>query len=247
MKLEGKIAVVTGAASGIGRRTAGLLAEGGVAALALVDLDAAGLEQTAAQLSAVRTLEINCDVADEAALRALYQRVTTECGGLDIVFNNAGIPSGPPPFPDTDLTRIKLVININLTSVIQSSMLAIRYMRDHGGGVIINTASTAGLHPFMADAPYNSSKAGVIMFSRCCADLYEQYGIRVNAVCPGATATPILEKTGGGQRPDWLTDNLKDVELLTADAIAQTVLDIIADDNMAGEFIVMENKLKSSE
>ena len=86
MELEGKIAVVTGAASGIGRRTACMLADGSVAALALVDMDVNGLEETAADINTARTLQINCDVSDEVALRALYERVTAECRGLDIVF-----------------------------------------------------------------------------------------------------------------------------------------------------------------
>src|SRR5690606_24613045 len=144
------------------------------------------------------------DVTDVAALQAMYRSADERFGRIDIVFNNAGIVSGPPPFPDTDLGRIKLVIDIDLLSVIQSSAIAIRYMREHGGGVIVNTASTGGLNPYLADAPYAAAKAGVIMFSRSCKDLHQTADIRVNAVCPGVTDTPILEKTGGGKRPDWL-------------------------------------------
>jgi len=241
MEVNNRAAIVTGAASGIGRAAARMLSEAGAGGVALVDMDAAGLAETAEGMSA-ETLAISCDVTDQAGLEALYQQVTGHFGQLDIVFNNAGIVSGPSPFPDTDLARMKLVVDIDLTSVIQSSALAIQYMRDHGGGVIVNTASTGGLNPYLSDAPYAASKAGVIMFSRSCAELHEQCGIRVNAVCPGVTETPILDKTGGGKRPDWLGPIMENIKVLTPENIGQVVLDIIADDDMAGEYVVVQNE-----
>ena len=241
MDLTDRVAIVTGAASGIGRAAAQMISKAGAGAVVLVDMDSAGLAETAEGMTA-ESLEITCDVTDQSALESLYETVTGRFERLDVVFNNAGIVSGPPPFPDTDLERMKLVVDIDLTSVIQSSALAIQYMRANGGGVIVNTASTGGLNPYLSDAPYAAAKAGVIMFSRSCAELHEQCGIRVNAVCPGVTETPILDKTGGGTRPDWLGPIMENIKVLTAEDIGQAVLDIIEDDNMAGEFVVVQNE-----
>lgn len=242
MEVSGKVALVTGAASGIGRVTAKMLAEAGLKGLAILDMDPSGLAETADLVPAADLLPIVCDVTDQESLEAAYTKIIGHFSQLDIVFNNAGIVSGPPPFPDTDLARMKLVVDIDLTSVIQSSALAIRFMREHGGGVIINTASTGGLNPYLADAPYAAAKAGVIMFSRSCGDLFEQCGIRVNAVCPGVTETPILEKTGGGKRPDWLEPILEHIQVLTPEDIGQAVINIISHDAMAGEFVVVQNQ-----
>jgi len=242
MEVAGKVALVTGAASGIGRTTSKMLAEAGLRGLVILDTDSVGLAGTADLISGAEILIIQCDVTNHALLADAYQQITGHFSALDIVFNNAGIVSGPPSFPDTDLARMKLVVDIDLTSVIQSSALAIRFMRENGGGVIINTASTGGLNPYLADAPYAAAKAGVIMFSRSCGDLHEQCGIRVNAVCPGATETPILEKTGGGKRPSWLIPRLEKIQVLTPETIGQAVIDIIGDDDMAGEFVVVQNQ-----
>ena len=243
MEMNDRVAIVTGAASGIGRATARMLASAGARAVALVDMDEAGLAETAEVINA-EALSVTCDVTSQADLESLYAEVTGKFGQLDVVFNNAGIVSGPPPFPDTDLARMKLVVDIDLTSVIQSSALAIQYMRENGCGVIVNTASTGGLNPYLSDAPYAAAKAGVIMFSRSCAELHEQCGIRVNAVCPGVTETPILDKTGGGTRPDWLGPIMENIKVLTPEDIGQAVLDIIADDNLAGEFVVVQNEAR---
>jgi NAD(P)-dependent dehydrogenase (short-subunit alcohol dehydrogenase family) len=246
MNVSGKVALVTGAASGIGRTTAKMLAEEGLRGLVILDTDPVGLEKTADLVSGAEILIIQCDVTNDVSLADAYQQMTDHFSALDIVFNNAGIVSGPPPFPDTALARMKRVVDIDLTSVIQSSALAIRFMREHGGGVIINTASTGGLNPYLADAPYAAAKAGVIMFSRSCADLHAQCGIRVNAVCPGVTDTPILEKTGGGKRPDWLVPLLENIQALTPEDIGQAVINIIQDDDMAGEFVVLQNQQKQT-
>lgn len=245
MDISGKVAIVTGAASGIGRATAVALAKAGARAVVLADIDSSGIEASAELVTAAngecKALCAQTDVTALASLEALYETALAEFGGVDIVFNNAGIVSGPPPFPDTDPARVKLVIDIDLTSVIVSTQLAVRHLRERGG-VIINTASTGGLNPYLADAPYAAAKAGVIMFSRSCKDLHAACNIRVNAVCPGVTETPILEKLGGGSRPEWLAPIMEHIQILTPDDIAKAVLDIIGDDSMAGEYVVVSNE-----
>lgn len=245
MEVSGKVAIVTGAASGIGRATAIALAKAGARGVVLADIDSAGIEVSADLLTAAhgdcKPICAKTDVTELASLEALYETALAEFGSFDIVFNNAGIVSGPPPFPDTAAERVKLVIDIDLSSVIVSTQLAVRHLRERGG-VIVNTASTGGLNPYLADAPYAAAKAGVIMFSRSCKDLHAACNIRVNAVCPGVTETPILEKLGGGSRPEWLTPIMENIRVLTADDIAKAVLDIIGDDNMAGEYVVVSNE-----
>jgi NAD(P)-dependent dehydrogenase (short-subunit alcohol dehydrogenase family) len=249
MEIEGRVAIVTGAAAGIGRATAVRLAQLGAKGVVLADVDEAGARTTADLIDGAgspgRSLVVPTDVTRLASLEALYAASVERFGGVDIVFNNAGIVSGPPPFPDTDPARVKLLIDIDLTSVVVSTQIAVRHMRERGG-VIVNTASTGGLNPYLADAPYAAAKAGVIMFSRSCKDLHRMHGIRVNAVCPGVTETPILEKLGGGERPDWLAPILKNIEMLSPAEIAEAVVGIIRDDAMAGDYVVVGNRTTSA-
>jgi 3-oxoacyl-[acyl-carrier protein] reductase len=212
----------------------------------LADVDGLGLAETKAlvEIAGTEAMMIECNVTDIASLQNLYKQTAAAWGQIDIVFNNAGIVSGPPPFPGTPLERIQAVIATDLTGVILSSQIAIDHMKGTGGGVIINTASIGGLDPFLADAPYAAAKAGVIMFSQSCEPLYEAMNIRVNAICPAVTETSILEKTGGGSRPDWLAPMMETIELLQPEDIAEAVIAIIMDDDMAGEVIVIENEPK---
>lgn len=245
MEINGRVAIVTGAAAGIGRATAIRFAELGARGVAIADIDEVGLEETRRRMidtaSVVEVVVIPTDVTQVSSLENLYDQTLQRLGGLDIVFNNAGIVSGPPPFPDTAPERIKLVIDIDLGSVAVSTHFAVRHMRQNGG-VIINTASTGGLNPYLADAPYAAAKAGVIMFSRSCKDLHKLHNIRVNAVCPGVTETPILEKLGGGERPDWLVPIMANIKVLRPEDIAAAVVEIIADDDLAGEYVVVANQ-----
>jgi NAD(P)-dependent dehydrogenase (short-subunit alcohol dehydrogenase family) len=243
MEIRGRVAIVTGAAAGIGRATAVRFAELGARGIALADVDEAGLAETQRLVAQAgsEALVVPTDVTQVAALERLYDGTVGRFGALDIVFNNAGIVSGPPPFPDTAPERIKRVIDIDLGSVAVSTHFAVKHMRAHGG-VIVNTASTGGLSPYLADAPYAAAKAGVIMFSRSCKDLHGLHGIRVNAVCPGVTETPILEKLGGGTRPDWLGPITENIELLRPEDIADAVVKIVGDDDMAGEYVVVGNR-----
>lgn len=245
MKIEDRIAIVTGSAAGIGRATAVRFAELGAGGIVLADIDEAGLDGTRALVEAAgaEAMVQVTDVTDLASLEAMYDASLARFGKIDIVFNNAGIVSGPPPFPDTAPERVKLVIDIDLTSVIVSSQIAIRHMRG-SGGVIVNTASTGGLTPYLADAPYAAAKAGVIMFSRSCGDLNDQCGIRVNAICPGVTETPILDKLGDGVRPEWVDEITKSIKILRPEDIAAAVVHIVEDDSMVGDYAVVENELK---
>jgi NAD(P)-dependent dehydrogenase (short-subunit alcohol dehydrogenase family) len=242
MDVRGRVAIVTGAAAGIGRATAVRFASLGARGVALADVDEAGIAETAHLIGeGTQTICVPTDVTNVAALERLYEAVVARFGAVDIVFNNAGIVSGPPPFPDTAPERIKQVIEIDLASVAVSTHFAVQHMKTRGG-VVVNTASTGGLNPYLADAPYAAAKAGVIMFSRSCKDLHAQYGIRVNAVCPGVTETPILEKLGGGTRPDWLGPIMQNIETLQPEEIADAVVGIVQDDALAGEYVVVSNR-----
>jgi 3-oxoacyl-[acyl-carrier protein] reductase len=242
MDIKGRNALVTGAAAGIGRAAAVAFAKKGAARIILADLEPHGLAETAAQVEKLGAKAIICkiDVTDRAAQEAMFAEAE-RAGGLDIVFNNAGILSGPPPFPETPIERIELLIAINFTAVIVGTWLAIRHMKKRGGGVIINTSSTGGLNPYLADAPYAATKAGVLMFSRSCGPLGEMANIRVNAVCPGVTNTPILAKTGGDKVADWLEPLLKQIKVLEPEEIASVVVGLVEDDSKSGEFVVVQN------
>ena len=147
MDIKGKVAIVSGAASGIGRAASVAIANEGARAVAVVDQDEAGLEETCRLVreAGAEALPLAINVLDVPSLERMYTDTHASFGAIDIVFNNAGIVLGPPPFPDSDLERMRLVIEIDLIAVTQSTALAIRYMRDHGGGVVINTGSTLSL------------------------------------------------------------------------------------------------------
>jgi NAD(P)-dependent dehydrogenase (short-subunit alcohol dehydrogenase family) len=243
LDISGRTALISGAAAGIGRATAVALARKGARRIVLVDIDQAGLAETARQVNeagaGAQTRVV--DVTDGDALQGLFDDAFAE-GALDIVFNNAGILSGPPSFPDTPLARIRQVVAINFPAVIEATWHAIRLMRAaKRGGVIINTSSTGGLNPYLSDAPYAATKAGVLMYSRSCGPLKETDGIRVNAVCPGVTNTPILAKTGGDKVADWLVPLLEQIQILEPEDIARAVIDLIENDEASGEFVVVGN------
>ncbi|MFC4295887.1 SDR family NAD(P)-dependent oxidoreductase [Novosphingobium tardum] len=245
MDIKGKTALITGAAAGIGRATAIAFAERGATRLLIADVDEAGLAETARLAAGDGTRVDVCklDVTDSDAFAALFDGDAS----IDIVFNNAGIVSGPPPYPGTPIKRIELLVAINLTSVIVGTTLAVRHMQAHGrGGAIVNTASTGALNPYIDDAPYAASKAGVVMFSRSCGALKDRDGIRVNAVLPGVTETPILEKLGGGERPEWLGPIMEGIRIHQPSDIAAAVVRIVEDDEMAGDYVTLSNDRAAS-
>jgi NAD(P)-dependent dehydrogenase (short-subunit alcohol dehydrogenase family) len=186
-------ALVTGAASGIGRATAVLLAERG-AAVACLDVNAAGLDETAAMIGE-RALTLRCDVTDLAAVEAAVAEAAAELGGLDGVANVAGVGDFTGDVGEIAPDEWARVLAINLSGPFHVSRAAIPHLRAGGGGAIVNVSSQFGLVGCLASPAYCASKAGLIGLTRAMAIDHTDEGIRVNCVCPGPVDTPMLAWT----------------------------------------------------
>jgi NAD(P)-dependent dehydrogenase (short-subunit alcohol dehydrogenase family) len=185
--LSGKVAIVTGGGSGIGKQMAHGLAEAG-AELVLCARKVERLEEAAAAMP-TRALALPCDVSDEESVNAMVTRVVHEFGRIDILVNNAGTVWGAPP-EDMPLKGWQKVVDVNLTGVFLCSRSAGRAMIGKGdGGKIVNIASVAGLHGAPAEVanslPYHATKGGVIALTRDLAWKWARHGINVNAIAPG--------------------------------------------------------------
>jgi NAD(P)-dependent dehydrogenase (short-subunit alcohol dehydrogenase family) len=188
-ELSAKVAIVTGGSSGIGRATAELfVSEGARVVIADVAVDE-GRELAAALGEAAAFKQT--DVADADQIQALVDFATATFGGLDIMFNNAGIASSFRRFLRDDLRDLERVLAVNLLGVILGSQRAARYMAEHGGGSIINTSSIGGLTGGGPPVAYRTSKAAVVQFSRIIATDLAEYGVRVNCIAPGHIPTGI--------------------------------------------------------
>ena len=186
-------ALVTGAASGIGRATAILLAGRG-AAVACLDVNADGLAETAAAVGE-RSLPIPCDVTDLAAVEAAVAQAAADLGGLDAVANVAGVGDFTGDVAEIAPEEWARVLAINLTGPFHVSRAAIPHLRAAGGGAIVNVSSQFGLVGCLASPAYCASKAGLIGLTRAMAIDHTEEGIRVNCVCPGPVDTPMLAWT----------------------------------------------------
>jgi len=191
-KLREKVAVITGAASGIGAATARRFAAEG-ARLLLADINEEEGKSTAHALGKDGTDVVfkTTDVQDVGAVDALMQAAVDQFGRLDILFNNAGVGSyGKTPDIDPELWRT--IIAIDLHSVFYGCRAAIPHMQRGGGGAIVNTASISGLFGDYGLAAYNAAKGGVVNYTRTLAIDHARENIRANAVCPGAIETPLI-------------------------------------------------------
>ncbi len=243
MEIAGARALVTGAGSGIGRATAQALAAAG-AAVVVADIDARGGNETVRAIVAARgaAAVVVGDVRTPDGVEALFGRAERAFGGLEIVHNNAGIVCGEPSWPETPPDRIAAVIATNVAGVMLGTRRAVVGLAGRPG-VVIYTASTAGLSPLPYDPVYAGTKAAVIYFTRSCAALARSHGVRVNAVLPGMVDTPIVNKTGDGVRPaTWLGPALAAVKLLRPEQIADAVLALIRDESKAGETVIVTNE-----
>jgi NAD(P)-dependent dehydrogenase (short-subunit alcohol dehydrogenase family) len=201
--LENKVALITGAASGIGRATSLLFADAG-AKLVLADVDHGGSEETA-RLVAERggdAVHVHCDVTDSTQVQAMVDAAVQRHGRLDCAFNNAGIGGASAPLAEYDEQDFNRVIAVNLTGVFLCMQSELRQMISQGSGAIVNAASVVGVMGYPRLAAYNAAKHGVIGLSRTAALEYATQGIRVNAVCPGWTETPMVMEEGPAPASD---------------------------------------------
>jgi meso-butanediol dehydrogenase/(S,S)-butanediol dehydrogenase/diacetyl reductase len=221
-RFEGKVAVITGGASGIGAATARLL-HGEGASVVLGDLDEPTGRTLAAELGARARFQ-RCDVSRFAEVEALVNLASTEFGRLDVLFNNAGIGSFSR-IEDLPVEEWKQVIAVDLDAVFYGMKAAIPLMRAGGGGAIVSTASASGMAGDFGFAAYSAAKAGVINLTRTAAIDNARDGIRVNAVCPGPVDTPILSgiQAVPGLRAIW-----EDVVPMGRFARAEEIAEVVA-------------------
>jgi NAD(P)-dependent dehydrogenase (short-subunit alcohol dehydrogenase family) len=191
-RLEEKVAVVTGGGGGIGRETARRFAEEG-ARVCVADLADEPGKETASEVDGIY---IHADVTDPDDVQRMYSETADRFGGIDVLFNNAGIsPSDDDSILETGLEAWERVQNVNLKSVYLCCKYGIPYLLERGGGSIINTASfVAVMGAATSQISYTASKGGVLALSRELGVEFAKRGIRVNALCPGPVNTPLLQE-----------------------------------------------------
>jgi NAD(P)-dependent dehydrogenase (short-subunit alcohol dehydrogenase family) len=196
-QFDGKVALVTGAAAGIGRAAAVAFAAEG-ARVIVSDIEAAGGEETAGLVTAVggEARFVRADVTSSADVQALVQQTVATFGRLDYAFNNAGIEGALGPTADYPEEEWQRVLAVNLTSVFLCMKYEIPQLLKAGGGAIVNNASILGWVGFANAPAYSASKHGVLGLTKAAAQEYAVKGVRINAVCPGFVETPMVMERG---------------------------------------------------
>jgi meso-butanediol dehydrogenase/(S,S)-butanediol dehydrogenase/diacetyl reductase len=227
-KFDGKVAVITGGASGMGAAAARLFVAAG-AKVVIADLNADLGATVVAELGEAQAFYKKCDVTDLDDCAKLMDAAAEKFGRIDILFNNAGI-GGMGSTPDLDPAVWRKVIEVDLFSIFNCSRAAIPYMRKVGGGVIVNNASISGLAGDYGMSAYNAAKGGVINYTRSMALDHAGENIRINAVCPGAVDTPLF--AGVNEVPGLLAKWVEGIpmkRLAQPKEIAEVVLFLASD------------------
>jgi NAD(P)-dependent dehydrogenase (short-subunit alcohol dehydrogenase family) len=236
MDPAGKVAVITGGGSGIGRTTALRLAAQG-AAIMIVDLDVRMGEETVGLIEQKggRAAFARANVTEAEQMNAALQSALSRFNRFDILYNNAGVALPPPGFPRVGVEVWRKVLSVDLDAVILGCHLAYPLMKQRGGGVIVSTASMAGLYPMPLDPVYAAAKAGVVHLTYSLVN-WQKDGIRVNCVCPGITDTPMVARMLENRNKAELK-SVKPGNIIQPDAIADVVLNFIHDDRLAGQVV----------
>jgi NAD(P)-dependent dehydrogenase (short-subunit alcohol dehydrogenase family) len=224
---KGQVALVTGASSGMGLATAQAFAAAG-AAVVLADINAEAVRTATEALTSVglQAIAVTCDVSKEAQAAAMVERAVSDFGRLDMAFNNAGIQVPPSDAADETAEHFDRVNAVNLRGVWTCMKHELRQMRSQGSGAIVNCSSLGGLVGLPGRAAYQASKHGVIGLTRSAAMEYAPRGVRINAICPGVIATPMVTHMLEGQA-DAMKEIMRDQpigRLGRSDEIAAAVL-----------------------
>ena len=231
MRLQGKIAIVTGAASGFGRGMAERFAAEG-ANVVVADLNAAGAEAVA-QAIGPAAVAIGVDVAKRSDVEAMVSLAVERFGGLDILVNNAGYTHRNGPMLGVDEATYDRIFAVNVKAIYLAALAGIPELRRRGGGVIINTASTAGLRPRPGLTWYNASKGAVITLTKSMAVELAPDQIRVNCLCPVAGETGMLGQFMGEDTPELRAKFIASIpigRLSTPEDIANAALYLASDE-----------------
>lgn len=237
-RLDGRVAVITGGASGIGRAMAELFHREGAR---VVVADISGEQETVAKQLGDGCLAVHADVTSAADVEAMITAAQSTYGRVDVLCNNAGIEGDPHPVGEHPEEAWKHVVDVNLNGVFLGMRYGIPAMLATGGGSVVNMASMAAMVAFPQRAAYTASKAGVVMLTKTAAVEYASAGVRVNAICPGVIRTPLNEKL-----PPELIDTVKAMtpmaRIADPDEVARVALFLASDDSsfVTGESIVVD-------
>jgi len=187
---RGKVVLVTGGGSGIGRAIAGAFAEAG----ARVVVAGRGLDRLEETAAAIGGSAIRADVADEASVAAMFARLTAEEGGLDVLVNNAGVTGPVSNAEEMDMAAWDETVAINIRGVLTCIKHAVPLLKVRGGGAIVNMSSLMGLRGYPMRAAYTATKFAVIGITEAVAQEVGPFGIRVNALCPGAVNGALMQR-----------------------------------------------------